>query len=409
MPFFTYKAADPSGKVVKHSMEATDEKQVVAKLQDMGCIPIRIHAAGRHKTGFDITWPTKIRFCFKRVSTRDVMQFTQDLAALLEAGLPLDRTLSILTDVVENDNFSEMIGDILKSVQAGSDFSDALGRYPRVFSDFYVNMIRAGEAGGVLGAVLERLSIFLQSSQELKEYITSALVYPLFLVGVGGLSIIVLMTFVIPKFSIIFADMGQAVPASTRFLLAISALLRAYWWILAGLGPALYLLFVRYVRTPAGRVSFDRFKLRLPLMGELIKKIEVARFSRTLGTMIKSGVPILDALLLVKDIIGNQIIAESLMGIHERVKKGEKLSQPMSNSNIFPSLAVQMITVGEETGRLDEMLLRVADNYEKVVRNIVKRLISFMEPAMILLMGLVVGFIVISMLMAVFSMNDMPF
>jgi len=409
MPVFSYKAVDPSGKVIRQIMETADEKEVVTKLQDMGCIPIRIHAGGGAKLGLGLYRPENIRLFFNRISNRDVMLFTQDLASLLEAGLPLDRTLSILMDVVDRDQFKEVIGEIKKAVQAGSDFSDALAGYPRVFSAFYVNMVRAGEAGGVLDAVLQRLSIFLQSSQELKEYITSALVYPLFLVCVGGLSIIVLMTFVIPKFSIIFADLGQAVPLSTRFLLAVSALLRAYWWVLGGLGTGFYLLFRRYLRTPAGRITFDRLKLRLPLVGDLIRKIEVARFTRTLGTMINSGVPILDALRLVKGIIGNQVIAQSLWEIHERVKKGEKLSRSVGNSNTFPALAVQMITVGEETGRMDEMLLRVADNYEKMVRNIVKRLISFMEPAMILMMGLVVGFIVISMLMAVFSMNDMPF
>lgn len=409
MPVFSYKAVDGSGRVIRQTMESADEKEVAAKLQEMGCIPIRIHGAGKAVSGVGLSRPENWGLFFNRISNRDVMLFTQDLASLLAAGLPLDRTLSILMDVVERDPFKAVVGDIKKAVQAGSDFSDALAAHPRIFSEFYINMVRAGEAGGVLESVLERLSIFLESSQELKEYITSALVYPLFLVCVGGVSIIILMTFVIPKFSIIFGELGQAVPLSTRVLLAVSALLRSYWWILGVLGIGLYLLFRRYVQTPGGRITLDRLKLRLPMVGDLVQKIEVARFTRTLGTMINSGVPIMDALRLVRGIIGNQIMARSLQEIHEQVKKGEKLSRSVAHSKVFPALAVQMITVGEETGRMDEMLLRVADNYEKMVRTMVKRLISFMEPAMILIMGLVVGFIVISMLMAVFSMNDMPF
>lgn len=409
MSTYVYKAADSSGKVVSGTMEAEEERGVVAELQNMGFIPIRVALARGNGRRLNVDISGQILSVFKGVSTKDVMIFTQDLSVLLEAGLPLDRALSILKDAAEKEGFKQVVGDMLKTVQGGGYLSDALAKHPRVFSTLYVNMVRAGEAGGVLEAVLGRLGTFLENSQDLKDYIKSALVYPVFLVLVGGVSIIILLTFVLPKFSIIFGDMGQAIPLTTRFLLGLSHILRDYWWvILGGLGAACF-FFRRYLGTPGGRLKLDQTKISLPVAGDLVKKIEVARFARTLGTLTKSGVPILQALSLVKDVMGNQVIARSMEEVYDRVKEGERLSKPLHDMGIFPSLAIQMITVGEETGRLDSMLLRVAENYEKVVRNLVKRFISLLEPAMILAMGLVVGFIVISMLMAIFSMNDMPF
>jgi len=409
MPTYSYKATDSAGKIVKGTLEAEQERGVVASLHDMGYIPIKISLAGRDRSRFDLDLSKNIISIFKRISTKDVVSFTQDLSALLEAGLQVDRALSTLIDVAEKEKFKEVIKDVLKTVQEGSYLSDALAKHPRVFSTFYVNMVRAGEAGGVLEAVLGRLGDFLESSQDLRDYIKSAMVYPVFLVSVGGISIIILLTFVIPKFSIIFSDMGQSIPLSTRFLIGFSEILRTYWLVILGGFGAVYFFLRRYIRTPAGRLRLDQYKMNFPVGGELIKKIEVSRFARTLGTLTKSGVPILQALNLVNEIIGNRAIARSMGKIYERVKEGEMLTKPLGEAGIFPTLAIQMITVGEETGRLDEMLLRVAETYEKMVRNMVKKFISLLEPAMILGMGLVVGFIVISMLMAIFSMSEMPF
>lgn len=406
---FSYKATDNSGKIVSGSLEALDEKDVVSRLQDMGYIPMKIGHVGIGDTWFS-TILTKNAFSFLTgVSTKDIVIFTQDLSALLEAGLPVDRALQILIGVVEKEKFKEVIQDILKTVQGGGYLSDALAKHPKIFSTFYVNMVKAGETGGVLDLVLQRLCIFLESSQELKDYIKSAMVYPIFLVMVGGMSIIVLLTFVLPKFSIIFSDMGQTIPASTRFLLSTSKILRTYWWLIIGVLGGIFFLVIRYKNSQAGRLKYDEYKMNLPVIGEMVKKIEVSRFARTLGTLTKSGVPILQALNLVKDIIGNRVISQAMGKIYDRVKEGERLSKPLKETGVFPSMAIQMITVGEETGKLDEMLLRVADNYEKIVRDMVKRIISLLEPAMILCMGLVVGFVVISMLMAIFSMNEIPF
>ncbi|EFK11487.1 general secretion pathway protein F [delta proteobacterium NaphS2] len=409
MAAYSYKAADSTGKIVAGIIEAEEERKVVAELHARGLIPMRIALAKGNGTRLGLNVSEQLLNLFHGVSSKDVMVFTQDLATLLEAGLPVDRALSLLIESAENDRFKKVIGDILKTVQGGGYLSDALAKHPRAFSSFYVSMVRAGEAGGVLEAVLSRLGEFLESAQELKDYIKSAMVYPIFLVCVGGLSIIVLLTFVIPKFSIIFSDMGQTIPLSTRFLLGVSHLLQSYWWVIIIVIGAGYFAIKKYLNTPAGRLKFDRKKMSFPVVGELVKKIEVARFARTLGTLTKSGVPILQALMLVKDIIGNKVVSGVMETVYTRVKEGDRLSKPLRDTGIFPPLAIQMITVGEETGRLDRMLLRVAESYEKMVRNMVKRLISLLEPTMILFMGLVVGFVVVSMLMAVFSMNEMPF
>lgn len=407
MPIFLYKASDPAGNVIKGALEAPDEKAAVGRLQAMNYIPIRVQARG--PGGMGLSQVVSLPRLFQRVTARDVMRFTQDLYALLDAGLPVDKALSILISVAEKETFREMAGGILKHVEGGSSLSEALSRYPAVFPKLYVNMVRAGETGGVLPAVLERLGVFLENAQDLRDYIVSAMVYPLFLVAVGGVSIIIMLAFVVPKFAVIFSDMGQSMPASTQMLLAISHGLRDYWWIiLLGLGGLVFGM-KKYTATPKGRLAADRLKARAPLVGGLVKSVEAARFARTLGTLIHSGVPILQALALVREIITNQVTAAALDGVYHRVKEGDNLSGPLIQADVFPALAVSMIAVGEETGNLDQMLLRVADNYEKLVRNLIKRFVNLLEPAMILFMGLVVGFIVISMLLAVFGMNDIPF
>ncbi|MCF8129975.1 MAG: type II secretion system inner membrane protein GspF [Deltaproteobacteria bacterium] len=409
MATYSYKAADSTGKILTGVLDADTEKKVVTELQTRGLIPMRITLARGNGKALGLNLSGQLLSLFNGVSSKDVMVFTQDLATLLEAGLPVDRALSLLIESADKERFKKVVGDILKTVQGGGYLSDALAKHPRAFTSFYVSMVRAGEAGGVLEAVLSRLGEFLESAQELKDYIKSAMVYPIFLVSVGGLSIIILLTFVIPKFSIIFSDMGQALPLSTQVLLGISHLLQSYWWAILLILGAGYFFLRKYLKTPSGRLKFDRKKMKFPFVGELVKKIEVARFARTLGTLTKSGVPILQALMLVKDILGNKVVSNAMEKVYARVKEGDRLSKPLRDTGIFPPLAIQMITVGEETGRLDSMLLRVAESYEKMVRNMVKRLISLLEPAMILLMGLVVGFVVVSMLMAVFSMNEMPF
>ena len=409
MPIFSYKASDPAGNIFKGTLEAAEEKEAAAKLSAMNYIPIQIQATARIGNRFQLDGSINISSMFERVTTKDVMMFTLDLHALLQAGLPVDKALSLLINVTEKDKFKEVLSAILKSVQGGNSLSEALAMYPKIFPVLYSNMVKAGETGGVLPVVLERLGTFLENSQDLKDYIKSAMVYPLFLVFVGGISIIIMLAFVVPKFAIIFSDMGQSMPFSTQLLLSLSHGLRDYWWIIIAVIGTIIYLSKKYVQTPAGRLKTDRIKVNSPIIGTLVKSVEAARFTRTLGTLINSGVPILQALRLVQEIITNQLIAGELETVYHRVKEGDNLSGPLLAADIFPPLAVQMISVGEQTGKLDEMLLRVAENYEKTVRNMIKRFVSLLEPVMILGMGLMVGFIVISMLLAVFSMNDVPF
>jgi general secretion pathway protein F len=409
MPEFSYKAADSEGNIVRGRMESPDASTVVASLRERRLIPIRITAAGKRKLMPDLATKVDFSAFFKRVSGRDVMLLTQDLATLLGAGLPVDRSLAILADAAGKNPLQRIIQQIKTDVQSGIDLSDALAKHPRVFSRFYANMVKAGESGGVLEPVLERMGEYLEGTQELLDAVKSALIYPAFLVFLGGISIIVLLTVVIPKFSIIFTDLGVVLPLSTRILLGASDLLRHYAWLLTAALILAAVAFYRYRRSPAGAMAIDRRLIRAPLVGPLLRNLETARFARTLGTLIQSGVPILKALLLVKDIVHNRMVAQTMETVHARVKEGERLSKPLTDSGLFPDLAIQMILVGEETGRLDRMLLRVAESYEKNVRTLIKRLIGLLEPAMILIMGVVVGFIVISMLTAIFSVNELPF
>jgi general secretion pathway protein F len=410
MTSFNYKATDQNGKIVTGTQDASDEKGVVAQLQAQGYIPIRITTStARAPSQLSLRWEKPILGILKGVSDKDTLRFTEDLATLLGSGLTLDRSLQILRDAADKQALKSVLSDVLKAVQKGSDLSDALANHPKEFSQFYVNMIKAGEAGGFLHLILERMSIYLRDIRELKDYIISAMVYPLFLLCVGGISILILLTYVIPKFAVIFADLGQAIPLSTQLLLHTAAFLQRYFLLLLPILAALIFFWRRFSRSPAGRYRMDSFFRSLPVVGGFIQELETARFARTLGTLIKSGVPILGSLTLVQGVIRNRVIAESLDFIRERVREGDPLSRPLADSHMFPQLATQMITVGEETGRLDEMLFKIGDIYEKKVRNLVKKGINLMEPIVILAMGLVIGFVVISVLMAIFSMNDLPF
>ncbi len=394
------------GKIVEGLMEAPEEKAVINKLQNLGYIPIKIGAPSKSRS---FSLEIDITAFFKRIYSRDVMTFTQQLSTLVSAGLPLDKSLFIVAELTEKGELQKVVRDVLASIQGGSSFADALVKHPKVFSKLYINMVRAGEAGGVLELVLERLVSFLESSQELKDYITSSMLYPVLLTGVCGIAIVILLTFVIPRFSTMFEEVGKGIPASAQFLLGLSAFIKGYWWVILGVVAGIVVSVKKYLATEKGRLKWDGLKLKLIVVKALVQKIEVARFARTLGTLIKSGVPILSALNIVKETIGNVIIAGSLVGIHEGVKEGEGISKPLKNANTFPPLAIHMITVGEETGKLDEMLLKVADTYEQDVRNAVKRFISLLEPALIFFMAIVVGAIVITMLLAIISVNDISF
>jgi type II secretion system protein F len=396
---FVYKATDLAGKIFEGSMEGRDEKMVVESLQKLGYLPIRITAI-QTKTGL---FKLPLSAYLERITTNDLLIFTQELSTLLEAGLPLDRSLQILTELAEKERFREVIRDILKKIEAGRSFSEALSSYPSIFPKLYVNMTKAGEAGGILNVILSRLSKYLLTTKEMKDYLISVLIYPAILTLASGASIIILLTFVIPRFAKIFADMGQTIPLPTQIMLSISQGVRSYWWVLGGAILLGWYGFRAYIKSGEGKVSWDR------IIGNLVRQMEVARFSRTLGTLLQSGVPILQAIQIVRETVTNEIIARSVSEVHTGVKQGGGISKTLQTLKVFPPLAIHMITVGEETGKLDEMLIKVAENYEVSLQNALKRFINLLEPMIILIMGAVVGFIVVSMLLAIFSINEMPF
>jgi general secretion pathway protein F len=397
MAIYSYRATSLKGEILEGAIEAADQKAAVERLKVSGLIPLKI-AAAQESFKKKLSW---------RSAKGDLLTFTTELSVLLNAGLPLDRSLNILAEILEKPETQAVVQAILKSIREGSSFSDALQRHPKMFSRLYVNMVRAGESGGVLDAVLEKLNDFLETTKELKDSVFSSMIYPLILLGTGGLSIIVLLTYVLPKFSVIFAELGGAMPLPTQVLLAASQGLRDYWWLIIVVPITLGILFKKNIGSPAGRLRWDRFKLKI--LKDLITKLETARFCRTLGTLLKSGVPLLQALNNAKEVIGNQVIAEAIDRVSKGVKEGRGISLPLASANVLPPLALSMVKVGEETGQLDTMLMKVAATYEKSLRVAVKRFISFLEPALILLMGMVIGFIVLSMLTAIFSITDLPF
>ncbi len=313
----------------------------------------------------------------------------------------------ILEDLAPNARLRAIVSDLLKSIRGGSSLAEAMAKHqPRPFSRLAVNMVRAGEKGGVLEATLKRLAELLEESQEFKETLVSALIYPILLTVAGLGAVVFLLTFVIPRFVEIFRDLGESLPLVTQILLSISTGFQEYWWLIA-LGVLLAVLAVRmWLSTETGRTRWDRIVLRLPVIGEVVLKSETARFARVLGTLLKSGVPVLTALGVVRELTGNTVVARGIERVSEGVRRGAGIAVPLREAQTFPAMAVHMVRVGEETGRLEDMLVKVAGDFESEVRRLVKRLMGLLEPAIILIMGLIVGFIVVALLMAIFSLTE---
>lgn len=405
MDTYYYEATTRDGKIVTGTLEVANERFAVDRIQDMGYFPIKINKAVEREGALS----RLLSSLQNRITDKDIMTFTYQLSVLLDAGFPLERSLSILSELAEKKKLADLMKDILSQVRSGKSFSDALSRFPSNFPLFYVNMIKAGEAGGFLEDVISRMAIYLETSHGIKEDVRSALIYPLVLGIFGGVAVIVLLTYVVPMFTQIFTDMGEALPLPTVILLAISGALIEYWWLMLLCLVVIFVSIRKYIRSERGRTVWDRFKFKIPVFGQLYREASVSRFARTLGTLLGSGVPILNAFQIVKGTLGSEKISEIISSVRESVRKGRGISEPLRNSDIFPPIAVHMITVGEETGKLDEMLIKIADRFDIEVRTTVKRLLSLLEPALILLMGAVIGFIVVSMLIAIFSINELPF
>ena len=405
MPAYSYRASTMEGKIIESSMEAADEGILSAKLQEMGLLPIHIGTAGRDSAlRREVEWPWKKG----KVKSKDLLVFTQELRTLTHAGFPLDRCLAIASQLAENPAMTEIVRDVLKEVKSGKSFSEGLAKYPDIFPKVYISMVRAGEAGGALDEILGRLSEFIASKEELRSSIVGSLIYPALLSLVGIFSVVVLTVFVVPKFTEIFSDMGVELPLPMMILNGVSQVFSGFWWLILALLFAAGYSIKRFRDSEDGRLKWDRKMLDIPILGGVLRKVEVARFARTLGMLLRGGAPLLQSMAILREIIGNQSIAKMIEPIRSGIKKGEGIAQPMRQSGVFPPLAMHLVEVGEESGRLDDMLIQVADTYDVEVRNGIKNLISFFEPAVILVMGLIIGIIVVSMLMAIFSLNEVP-
>lgn len=405
MPTFAYRAADRQGQTIDGVMEAPDARGVVERLQRDSYFPIQVKPqTEERRSAFSLTLPALGR---RRITRVEVLTLFQQLATLIEAGLPVDRALVILEDLAPTPRLRAIVSDLLKSIRGGNSLAEAMAKHqPRPFSRLAVNMVRAGEKGGVLEATLKRLAELLEETQEFKETLVSALIYPILLTLAGTGAVVFLLTFVIPRFVDIFRDLGQQLPLVTQILLTASTGFQQYWWAIS-LAILIVVLTIRvWLSTETGRARWDRIVLRLPLVGEVVLKSETARFARVLGTLLKSGVPVLTALGVVRELTSNQTIARAIERVSEGVRRGAGIAVPLREAQAFPAMAVHMVRVGEETGRLEDMLVKVANDFESEVRRLVKRLMSLLEPAIILIMGLVVGFIVVALLMAIFSLTE---
>jgi len=402
MPLFEYKAVSPSGETVRGTMEAGSAQSVIAKLQESGNIPLSANAAG--KGGFSLD---SLRLRRRGMNAREVGQFTQQLATLLGAGLPLDRSLHVLLELSENDRIKQTVTAIRDQVREGGSLSDALEAQHGSFSRLYINMVRAGEIGGSLDTTLERLADYLERSKDLKDSVVSAMIYPIMLMLLAGGSLVLLLVYVIPQFTPIFEELGGDLPTITKIVLAAGSVLQNFWWGLIGLTIIGVALFRRMLADPEKRLNWDTRVLGMRWVGDLVAKMEIARLSRTLGTLLSNGVPLLSGLSIARNVMSNSLLRNSVEATTQEVKTGGGLAHNLAKTGQFPRLALQMVSVGEETGQLDGMLLKVADTYDKEVRNTIDRLLAIFTPVITMLMAIMIGTIVMSVLMAIMGINEL--
>ncbi|HEX5431595.1 MAG TPA: type II secretion system F family protein [Bryobacteraceae bacterium] len=396
---FFFKAVASDGKVRTGTLTAETDKLVAAELRRQGLVPVYVGL--EEKKGYELRLPS-----FDRGKRRDVLFFTQEISTLLSAGVPLDRALSITAELTERARFRSLILDVLRIVKGGKSLADSLAAHPSHFSELYINMVRAGEASGSLSQIFERLSEFERTRDDLRGYIISSLIYPALLTLVGIGSIFVLLNFVVPRFALIFADPRITVPVPTRLLLDTSRIVQA-WWLPSAIALALAIAaFETYIRTQAGRLWWDAFRLRMPLLGDALRKAETARFARAMGTLVASSVPLVSSIGIARGILNNRRIAGCLDSVAQGVKRGEGIAAPLQRAGEFPPLASHLLSVGEETGRLDSMFNRMADIYENETRTSIRRFTALFEPLIILVMGLMVGTLILSLMLAITSIND---
>lgn len=405
MTLFSYKVVNSQGVVEQGQRDAADENALLKELQMQGLIPIKLEVA-KPSSFLGI----KYKATHTKLSAKDIAKLTSELATLLESGLPLDRSLTILIDITEDTpRLNNLISSLLEKVKAGKSLADALESNTGVFSKFYLNMIRAGELGGNLGAVLVRLSEYMERTQELKDTVSTALIYPAILLLMSCASLFVMLTFVVPQFKEMFESAGQALPVSTQIVVAIADFMQSYWWVIL-LVVAIASQYMRMqLSNPLSKKKWDKRFLNMPFIGQISLVMEVANFSRTLGTLLGNGVSIIKSLSIVRETISNTVLAELMENAEHEIKQGRTLSDALLQMQLFPKLAIQMIKMGEETGRLEEMLLKVAGIYDKQLKNVIQKMLALLEPVLIISLGLIIGGIIVSILLAILSVNDLAF
>ncbi|MEM7251178.1 MAG: type II secretion system F family protein [Pseudomonadota bacterium] len=402
MPIFHYKATNAAGEILEGELDAAGEDAVIRRLQSQGQIPIRIDA--REAT---LVAPKPRARRSNKITEAHLQVFTLELSTLLQAGLPLERALATLSQLSESDALAEVTEKLNSEVRRGSDLSAAMEQHEGVFSRFYINLVRAGEASGALEFAMERLADFMERSRELRQSVKDALTYPMILVGVAVVSVAVVMGVVVPKFATLFEDAGAALPTATQILLNVSNFLQSYWWLLGALVIGGVVLIRERLRDPWVQLSRDRVLLRIPVVSDLIQKLEAARFSRTLGTLLGNDVPLLDALAIARESISNQVIAGSVAEVARSVRQGKGLAKPLLEADTFPKLAGHMLQVGEETGEMESMLLKVADIYDREVRAALTRMVTLIEPLIIFFLAFFIGGIILAILVAVLGANEL--
>jgi general secretion pathway protein F len=407
MPLYRYKAVNASGDVAAGELDAANESEIVDRLRDQGLMPMQVVAAAGDRSAAAQRGPRRSWFTPRRVTRDHVLAFTRELSTLLRAGLPLDRALEILIGLATAPPVAVLLQTIRDSVRGGKSLSQALDMHRDVFSRFYINIVRAGEAGGALGTVLSRLAETMERNKDLRESVKAALIYPTILIFVAVASIMVLLIFVVPTFQQTFAQAGKALPLPTAIVIFVGTGLRKYWWLIALIVVAFVWLFRRRLARPEVRFRWDGRLLRAPLLGDLLAKVEVARFARTLATLIGNGVTLLAGLSIVKETMTNSVLASALDGVVTRLREGKGFGRPLIETGLYPRLATQMILVGEESGRLEEMLNRVADVYDREVAVAVKRFLAVLEPVLILSLALLVLGIVLSILLGIVGMTEL--
>ncbi|HEU0138439.1 MAG TPA: type II secretion system F family protein [Bryobacteraceae bacterium] len=399
MASFHFRAVAADGKVRSGTLTADTEKLAASELRKQGLTPVYVGV--QQKKSFELKLPA-----MNRGKRRDVLFFTQELSTLLNAGVPLDRALSITSELTERPQFRFIVLDILRVLKSGKSLADSLSTHPAHFSQLYVNMVRAGEASGSLGVVFEKLSDFERTRDDLRNYIVSSMVYPALLAVVGLASILVLMYFVVPRFASVFEESRIEMPLPTKIMLETSRFVQAYGWIGIASMVGVILAWSAYVRTSGGRLWWDRFRLRIPLLGDALRKAETARFARAMSTLIANSVPLVQSLSIASAILNNSLIAGSLAQVAQGVKRGEGIAGPLKKTAQFPPLAGHLLSVGEETGQLHQMFSRMADIYDADTRAAIKRFTALFEPLIILVMGIMVGALILSMLLAITSINE---